>query len=116
MIYALQEHIDIYTEKGWWGEKTLWDYFLESLHQFPDQEAVVDAPNRLSFAHGEPQRWSWKTLAEHTDKVALSLLKSGIKRDDIVVVQLPNCVEQIAVFLMFWKTERPKVLAWSALL
>jgi acyl-CoA synthetase (AMP-forming)/AMP-acid ligase II len=99
MIYALQEHIDSYTAKGWWGEKTLWDYFLESLHQFPDQEAVVDAPNRLSFAHGEPQRWSWKTLAEHTDKVALSMLKSGIKRDDIVVVQLPNCVEQIAVFL-----------------
>ena len=99
MILVSQERIADYTQRGWWGSLTLWDWFLKNLNERGDAQAVVDAPNRMEFAHGAPQRLSWKQLSLAIDALSLVFVDQGIERDDIVVVQLPNVVEQFVVYL-----------------
>ena len=99
MILVPKEKIAEYTERGWWGTQTLWDLFVRQLQQRPDAEAVVDAPNRAEFAHGAPRRLSWRSLADEVDRVCLVLLEQHVRRDDIVLAMLPNCVEQFALYL-----------------
>ncbi len=99
MILVSQQKIDEYTSAGWWGTDTLWGLFRKHLREQPGAEAVVDAPNRAEFAHGTPQRWTWEQLGEQVDRFCLLLMESGIRRDQVVVAQMPNCVEQFVVYL-----------------
>lgn len=99
MILVAPDKIEAYGARGWWGRETLWQLFERRRAERPDAEAVVDAPNRAAFAHGAPSRWTWNELALQADGVALALLEAGVRRDERVVVQLPNCVEQFAVYL-----------------
>ncbi|MFC6281957.1 MULTISPECIES: class I adenylate-forming enzyme family protein [Polaromonas] len=99
MILIPQAKINDYTGRGWWGTQTLWDLFVHNLRERPDAEAVVDAPNRADFAHGTPRRLSWAGLADEVDRFCLLLLKQNIRRDDVLVMQMPNCVEQFVVYL-----------------
>lgn len=99
MILAPREKIEEYTRKGWWGTTTLWDLFRRNLQQHPQAEAVVDAANRADFAHGAPQRWSWARLAEAVDRFSHLLLELDIRRDAVLLMQLPNCVEQFVVYM-----------------
>jgi acyl-CoA synthetase (AMP-forming)/AMP-acid ligase II len=99
MILVKPDKIADYTARGWWGTQTLWDLFCVNLHTRPDAEAVVDAPNRAEFAHGTPRRLSWSQLADEVDRFCLLLLDHKLKPNDVLVVQLPNCVEQFVVYL-----------------
>ena len=99
MILVPQARIDDYTARGWWGSVTLWDLFVQNLREQPNAEAVVDAPNRGDFAHGTPRRLTWAQLAVEVDVFSLQLLAKSIARDDVLVMQLPNCVEQFVVYL-----------------
>ncbi len=99
MILVSQQKIDEYTGAGWWGTDTLWSLFEKNLRAQPDAEAVADAPNRAEFAHSAPQRWTWSQLGAQVDRFCLMLLDGGIQRDDVVVVQMPNSVEQFVVYL-----------------
>ena len=99
MILVPDDRIAEYTSRGWWGTTTLWDLFVQQVRQRPHAEAVVDAANRADFAHGAPQRLSWSHLADAVDRFCHLLLDTGIRRDDIVLMQLPNCVEQYVVYL-----------------
>jgi acyl-CoA synthetase (AMP-forming)/AMP-acid ligase II len=99
MILVPEEKVAEYTARGWWGDTTLWDLFVRNVAQRPDEEAVVDAPNRADFAHGAPQRLSWRELADAVDRFSLLLLDSGVRRDEIVLMQLPNGVEQYVVYM-----------------
>jgi acyl-CoA synthetase (AMP-forming)/AMP-acid ligase II len=99
MILVSKEKIEEYTRKGWWGTTTLWDLFRQNLRQHPDAEAAVDAPNRADFAHGAPQRMTWAQLAEAVDRFCHLLLEIGVSRDSVLLMQLPNCVEQFVVYM-----------------
>ena len=99
MILVPQARIDDYTARGWWGSVTLWDLFVKNVEQQPNAEAVVDAPNRADFAHGTPRRLTWAQLAVEVDQFSLTLLAKGIACDDVLVMQMPNCVEQFVVYL-----------------
>jgi acyl-CoA synthetase (AMP-forming)/AMP-acid ligase II len=99
MILVPREKIEAYTAHGWWGKRTLWDLFAQHRHEQPDAEAVADAPNRAEFAHGTPQRLTWAQLGDAVDRFCLLLLDEGIARDEVLVVQMPNTVEQFIVYL-----------------
>ena len=99
MILVPREKIAAYTAQGWWGTTTLWQLFARHRHEQPDAEAVADAPNRADFAHGAPQRLRWAQLGDAVDRFALALLDAGVRRDEVLVVQLPNLVEQFIVYL-----------------
>jgi non-ribosomal peptide synthetase component E (peptide arylation enzyme) len=76
-----------YREKGYWDSTTWVDLWERMAEKFPDREALVDSRMRLTWA---------KTI-EISDRMANSLSRLGLKRDEIVVIQLPNVVE----FLLF---------------
>src|SRR5207253_666826 len=99
MILVPQHKIDDYTARGWWGRVTLWELFRDNLAAHPGDEAVVDAPNRADFAHGAPRRLTWAQLGAEVDRFCLLLLAEDIRRDEVMVVQLPNCIEQFVVYL-----------------
>ena len=82
-----------YLAAGWWGTATLFDHFAANVAARPDAEAVIDAPNREEFAHGLPARWTWSQLADQVDRFSILLMEAGIRRDDIVIMQLPNVVD-----------------------
>ena len=99
MILSPQERIDEYTSHGWWGTRRIEDWFDDNLRTRPDTEALIDAPNRADFIDGAPRRLTWRALAAEADMYATAFLELGLSGDDIVCVQLPNCVELPAVYL-----------------
>lgn len=77
------EEIIRYFRSGFWQPKTLADFWEENASRNPQGIAVTDGCQ--SFSWSEARRWS--------DRLALALVDSGIERDEVLVVQLPNCAE-----------------------
>lgn len=88
-----------YRRRGWWGDRLIPDYFRAAVRDVPDQDAVLDPPNRSALVGGEPRRLTFAQLADLVDGYALRLRELGLGRDDILVTQLPNIAEYPAVYL-----------------
>lgn len=98
MILRTPETIEQYTANGWWTTET-WTTLLEAIvEDHPDRVAVVDPINRAEFTDGAPQRMTYAEFYDYSAQLASVLLDQGIAKDDIVVVQLPNTVELVAMF------------------
>lgn len=99
MILVPQAKIDEYVTRGWWGERTLGTLFLDTAESKPQQLAVADPPNRQTIAAEPPLRWTWGQLLAQTGRYAALLHQQGLRKDDLIVVQLPNCVEMHSLYL-----------------
>ncbi|MBN2515903.1 MAG: acyl--CoA ligase [Deltaproteobacteria bacterium] len=99
MILASQEMITEWTDKGVWGTKTLIDYFKDNVRRDPDTVCLVDPLNKESLVGLKPERLTFKELDTAADATAEALLARGFKRDDIILVQLPNCWELAMLYL-----------------
>jgi len=77
------ELIDEYVKKGYWDTTSLSDLWERNAKRYPDAEAIVDSRYRLT----------WSQAHEWIDKLALGLMERGIKKDDLIASQLPNCIE-----------------------
>jgi acyl-CoA synthetase (AMP-forming)/AMP-acid ligase II len=99
VILAAPERIAEYTAQGWWGARTIDDYFSAVAARHPLREAVVDAPHRTLLTDGAPRRLNYAQLADEVARMAAVLHGRGLRRDDIVIVQLINSVEQYVVYL-----------------
>ena len=69
-----------FRSKGYWEDRPLGAYVLDTADRLPDKTAVVDGDVRLSYAE----------LADRMDAAAERLLQLGLKADDRIMVQLPN--------------------------
>jgi 2,3-dihydroxybenzoate-AMP ligase len=69
-----------YRSKGYWEDRPLGAYILDTADRLPDKTAVVDGDLRLSYAE----------LANRMDAAAERLLQLGLQADDRMMVQLPN--------------------------
>jgi len=80
-----------FVDAGLWLDRTLQSYFDESAQRMPEHVAIVAGERRISFA-------DW---ADEARRVAAGLVRLGVRKGDIVTVQLPNwpelCVLQIAL-------------------
>jgi acyl-CoA synthetase (AMP-forming)/AMP-acid ligase II len=76
---------------GNWADRTLHDLFDEYVAAHPDDTALVT----------KERRWSFREFKADSDALAAGLLGAGVKRQDIVSVQLPNwpefCFLQLAL-------------------
>jgi acyl-CoA synthetase (AMP-forming)/AMP-acid ligase II len=88
-----------YRAAGWWGDRTIDDLLGAATSARPGEVALVDPANRADLGMGTARRLTWRELSEMVDRYATGLLRHGIGRDDIVMVQLPNVVELIATYL-----------------
>lgn len=99
MIVDTIERISEFHQKGWWSSETITDYLNSNLAENPDRLCVADAPNRAAFTDGEPMRLTWTELKQKVDNLAGSLVEIGIKKDDVIMMQLPNIVEAVVTYL-----------------
>ena len=103
MILTPKKMIKKYTEKGYWREETLLDDFKQDVKRFPERIALVDPPNKESLMGLKPERITYKELSRAVDAVATSFVDMGIKKDDFIIMQMPNCWELAALYLAIAK-------------
>ncbi|MDY6820137.1 MAG: class I adenylate-forming enzyme family protein [Deferribacterota bacterium] len=99
MILVSQEQIKKYEDEGVWIKKTLLDTFKENVRENPDRLALIDPPNKEQLVGLKPERLTYQELDKAIDAVATALLDRGVKKDDIIVAQLPNICELAMLYL-----------------
>lgn len=117
MILASQEMIKKWTEAGAWGDKTFIDYFKEHVRTQPDKVCLVDPMNKEALVGFKPEKLTYKELDRAVDATAEALLALGIKKDDIIMVQIPNCWELAMLYLAITRsgaTISPMPMQWRA--
>lgn len=117
MILASQEMIKKWTEAGAWGDKTFIDYFKEHVRTQPDKVCLVDPMNKEALVGLKPERLTYKELGRAVDATAEAFLGLGIKKDDIIMVQLPNCWELAMLYLAITRAGAlisPMPMQWRA--
>lgn len=87
-----EKEIERYVKVGHWDEKTiLTDYWERNAEKWPDREALVDSRG---------VRLTWVQAVRKINRIALALVNElELSRDDRLMVQLPNIVEQVLVRL-----------------
>jgi len=86
-----KREIEKYVREGHWDKSILPDYWDKNARDWPDKEALIDSTG---------SRLTWAAAKQRIDRVALAMVKDlKFNRDDRLVVQLPNCVEQVLVRL-----------------
>ncbi len=70
-----------YEQKYW--RRSFVDHWEKNAVMYPEKEAFVDSRTRMT----------WAEVKKYMDRFALALLELGIKRDEVIATQLPNCVE-----------------------
>lgn len=98
MIPVSQEKIKEFTDKGYWGEETLLDILYKTAATNPDKEAIVDPYNRPDLIGGDPKRFTYAKMVQAIDLLAAAFEKSGIGKDDVILVQLPNTAETVLTY------------------
>lgn len=103
MILTTQEKINVYTEKGFWGTKTIQDYLQQFVDCSPTKEAVVDPANKVDLCNTPFYALTYEELQQKIDQLASALSENGIGEDDIVAIQLPNIVELVISYFAILK-------------
>lgn len=99
MILTPADRIARWTRAGWWGERTLGEVFLALAESQPEAPAVVDPANRSRVTDGDGHRWSYAQLLAQVGRWTAFFAREGLRRDDVVAVQLPNIAELHALYL-----------------
>jgi acyl-CoA synthetase (AMP-forming)/AMP-acid ligase II len=98
-----QERIDELTQQGWWGTETLDSLFVDAVEKYGSRTAVIDQFDRSNFTDGDAQRLSFDEVGNAANNLAAVFFENGLRRDDIVVIQLPNIVELAILYLALGK-------------
>jgi acyl-CoA synthetase (AMP-forming)/AMP-acid ligase II len=88
-----------YRDRGWWTDTRITDLFDAAVRSAPAQPALLDPPNRDALVGGAPLRLTFAEVADLADGFALRLRELGLGRDDILITQLPNIAEYVALYL-----------------
>jgi acyl-CoA synthetase (AMP-forming)/AMP-acid ligase II len=90
---------EAYRARGHWSDRRLFDLYAANAARNPDRAAVVDPPNRASLDGREPRRLDYRALSALTDSAVVALSAAGLRTGDVLVAQLPNVAEYVAVYL-----------------
>lgn len=103
VVIDSEERIQRYTREGWWDNRTLIEIFLENASRNPERTAIVDPLNKEEITGLHPERIKYGDLMDKVDRLSSFFLKKGVKKDDVIVIQLPNIYELLAVYLAAWR-------------
>jgi len=70
MILSDKKRIQDFTDKGWWGNDTLYSLFQDALAQCKDQEGLVDPENRPNITGDSPKRLTYQEIHETVERYA----------------------------------------------
>jgi acyl-coenzyme A synthetase/AMP-(fatty) acid ligase len=99
MITSPKSNIEKYTQQGLWSDQKLHDLLYANAARNPSAIALVDAPNKVELMGHAPLRLNYKDLSDKIERTTSVLLQLGIKKDDILLVQMPNIVELVYVYM-----------------
>ena len=94
-----QDQVDGFLRDGWWTGDTWLDLLAGHVRDRGDQLSLVDPANREAITDGAPRRLTWAQVDAEVDALSRSLHRAGVRRDDVVGVQLPNSVELALIYL-----------------
>jgi len=83
-----QELVDRYTARRWWLGIPLGLMLDRTCDQYPGKEALVAGDVRLTY----------RQLREWTDRAAVVFLELGIRKQDRVLLQIPNWAEFVYAY------------------
>jgi len=84
---------DKYNKFRWWPGMTMGDMLDKAASVYPNKEALVDSISRYTYAE----------LVEISNRLAVSLMELGIKKQDRVILQLPNWNEFVYSYFALQK-------------
>lgn len=84
--YNLENRGKAMRAAGLWIDKTMDDFLGAHLAAFPDKAAVVG----YRVDRNQPFRLNYRQLADRVNRAAAALHRMGVRRGDVVSVQLPN--------------------------
>ncbi|MBV9229432.1 MAG: AMP-binding protein [Chloroflexi bacterium] len=93
-----------YRAKGYWEDRTMAAFFDEIVTQFADRVAFVADSERITY----------RELAQKVERLALHLLKLGVKPLDRFVMQLPNSAAFVYFYFALQKVGAIPVMALSS--
>ena len=99
MIVVPAERIAAFKQKGWWGDVRIDDLFEKHVREKTDREACIDPVNCVDIIGREPRRLSWWQMEDLVGRYTAVLTAHGLRKDDALVVQLPNTVDLPAIYL-----------------
>ncbi|GAK06762.1 LOW QUALITY PROTEIN: long-chain-fatty-acid-CoA ligase [Geomicrobium sp. JCM 19038] len=70
-----------------WPNKTILDYLKQCVENSPNKEAIIDGRSRYTYSE----------LSKKVERVALGLYHYGLRKGDVISVQLPNWNEFVIV-------------------
>ena len=88
-----REDVEKYNRLRWWLGMTWGDVFDKATDLYLDKVSLAD----------DVGHWTYAQLREKVDRLAISLMKLGIKKGEHVLVQLPNWHEFIYSFFALQK-------------
>ena len=83
------EEIKRYVKNGLWRNLTTCDLLDRNAEIFPDKVAVIDDISQVT----------WRELRYMSNRMAIHLNKLGVEYGDFFVLQMPNTVELMCMFL-----------------
>lgn len=99
MIVVPAERIADFKRRGWWGDVRVDDLLEKHVREKTDKEACVDPINCMDIVGREPKRLTWWQLEDLVGRYAAVFVSHGLRKDDALVVQLPNLVDLPAIYL-----------------
>lgn len=99
MITTPQPLRQKYREQGFFGERKLHDLLYATAASKADNTALVDPLNRPELTGQAAKSLSYQDLQEHIEQLSFGLMQAGLKKDDIIFVQLPNIVELVMLYM-----------------
>ena len=88
-----KEDLERYNRRRWWLGMTWGDMLDKATDLYPSKIGLVD----------DSGSWTYSQLREKVDRLAISLMKLGIKPRDWVMLQFPNWHEYIIAFYAMQK-------------
>jgi len=82
VIRYTDEMIEEFKTAGYWTNDTFYDYWEQNAEKFPAKEAIVDGKYRIT----------WGKAKELINGIATHFIKSGLAKDDKIIIQAPNTV------------------------
>ncbi len=98
MILHDERTIREYTAAGHWGTRTLIDTLREQVAAHGDRVAVLDPADRAALVGTEPQQKTWAQVGAAAEAMASRLLELGLKKDEVVIIHLPNVWELVVLY------------------
>lgn len=98
MILHDQATIQRYADAGYWGRSTLLDEFWRQVAAHPDRVAIIDPPDRVDLLGTPPQEKTWAETGAAVNALAARFKHLGLRRDDVVILQLPNVWELVVLY------------------